>query len=72
MKPNDDQRVIFKQISIIENQYCTATQMIVKEDLIEVVLDAATREYQAVLTSEQRAQRTGVTLAHLEMAMNQH
>jgi hypothetical protein len=36
------------------------------------VLDAATAEYQPVLTSEQRLRGEDLTLAHLESAMNQH
>jgi hypothetical protein len=52
MKPNDDPRVILKKISTIENRYTTATQTIEKEDLIAVVLDAAAKDYQAVLTCE--------------------
>jgi hypothetical protein len=43
-----------------------------KEDLIAVVLDAAANKYQSVLTCEQRARGVGVTLLHLEEAMNQH
>jgi hypothetical protein len=52
MKPNDDPRVIFEQLSTIENRHTTATQQIEKEDLIAVVLDSATKEYQAVLIEE--------------------
>jgi hypothetical protein len=37
-----------------------------------VVLDAATKEYQAVLTCEQCARGISVTLLNLEEAMNQH
>jgi hypothetical protein len=37
MKPNDDPRVIFEQISTIENRYTTATQTIETEDLIAVI-----------------------------------
>ncbi len=72
MKPNDDPRVIFEQISTIENRYTTATQTIEKEDLIAVVLDAAAKDYQAVLTCEQRVRGQSVTLLDLETAMNQH
>ena len=72
MKPNDDPRVIFEQLSTIENRYTTATQRIEKEDLIAVVLDAAAKEYQAVLTCEQRVKGTSIELIDLETAMNQH
>ncbi len=72
MKPNNDPRVIFEQISTIENRYTTATQRIDKEDLIAVVLDAASKDYKAILTCEQRMMGTAVTLQDLETAMNQH
>jgi hypothetical protein len=72
MKPNDDPRVMFEQISTIKNRYTTPTQTIEKEDLITVVLDAAAKEYQAVLTCEQRARGINITLLNLEEAINQH
>jgi hypothetical protein len=46
MKPNNDPRVIFEQISTIENRYTTPTQTIEKEDLIAVVLDAVAKTKQ--------------------------
>jgi hypothetical protein len=52
MKPNDDPRVIFEQISTIQNRCTTAMQQIEKEDLIAVVLNAAAKDYQGVLTCE--------------------
>jgi hypothetical protein len=42
MKPNSNPAVIFEQISIIKNIYCSATRTIDGKDLIAVVLDAAT------------------------------
>jgi hypothetical protein len=72
MKTEDDPRGIFEHMSSIENRYTTPTQTIKKEDLIAVVLDAAANKYQSVLTCQQRAQGVGVTLMHLEEAMNQH
>jgi hypothetical protein len=73
MKQNDDPRVIFEQISTIKNRYTMATQQIEKEDLIAVVLDAANKNYQAILTCEQRVKGISVMLLDLlETAMNQH
>jgi hypothetical protein len=72
MKPNDDARVIFEQISTVENRYTTAMQQIEKEDLIAVVLDPAAKDYQAVLTCGQCTRGISVTLLHLETLMNQH
>jgi hypothetical protein len=44
MKPNSNPAVIFKQISTIKNRHCADS-----EDLIAVVLDAATKKYSVVL-----------------------
>jgi hypothetical protein len=72
MKRNDDPAVLFESLSKIENKYNTATRKLDEEDLIAVVLDKAPREYQAVLTSEQRFKGDKLTLADLNSAMNQH
>ena len=72
MKKGQDPAVIFKQISSIENQYNAPGKHIEEDDLIAVVLDAASIEYQPVLTSEQRLRGDALTLANLESAMNQH
>jgi hypothetical protein len=72
MKQNDDPRFIFEQISTIENRYTTAIQQIEKEDLIAVILNAAAKDYQAVLTCKQCVRGIHVMLLNLETAMNQH
>ena len=54
MKKGQDPSVIFDQIGSIEYQYNTPDKHIEESNLIAVVLDAATVEYQPVLTSEQR------------------
>jgi len=41
-------------------------------DLIAVVLDAAPKEYQSILTAEQRFKGSNLMLSDLESAMNQH
>jgi hypothetical protein len=71
MKPNDGPRVILKQISTIENRYTTARQRIEQEDSIAVVLEAASNDYQAVLTCEQCTKGISVTLSDLETVMRQ-
>ena len=53
MKKGQDPSTIFEQICSIENQYNAPGKHIEEDDLIAVVLDAATAEYQPVLTSEQ-------------------
>jgi hypothetical protein len=72
MKKDEDPAKLFEQLGSIENRYNTATRQIDQEDLIAVVFDAASKEYQAVLTSEQRAKGTLLTLSDLETVMNQH
>ena len=72
MKKGADPATLFEQLSAIENQYTTPDRKIEEGDLIAVVLDAATDEYQAVLTAEQRARGDDLTLADLELVMNQH
>ncbi len=74
MKKNEDPAKLFEQISQIENKYRynTAAFTIDEADLIAVVLDAAPKEYQAVLTAEQRRQGVTLTIADLEITMNQH
>ena len=54
MKANQDPSTLFEQISAIQNRYNTSTRKIDEEDLIAVILKAAPKDYQAVLTIEQR------------------
>ena len=54
MKKGQDPSVIFEKNCSIENQYNAPDKHIEESNLIAVVLDAATVEYQPVLTSEQR------------------
>ena len=72
MKKNEDPAKLFEQISQIENKYNTAAFTIDSADLIAVVLDAAPKEYQAVLTAKQRRQGVNLTINNLEVMMNQH
>ena len=61
---------IFEQLSEIKNLYNTATKKIDEEDLIAVVLDAAPKDYQSVLTGKQRCMGNLLTLDDLATAMN--
>jgi hypothetical protein len=72
MKKGEDPAALFAQLSVIENQYTAPGRTLDEGDLIAVVLDAAPDEYQAVLTSEQRVRGDALTLADLEVVMNQH
>jgi hypothetical protein len=73
MKKNEDPTVMFEQISRIKNKYnMTTTKKIEEEDLIAVVMDASSIEYQTILTTEQRHQGINLKLSDFESAMNQH
>lgn len=72
MKANQDPTSLFEQISAIQNRYNNASRKIDEEDLIAVILKAAPKDYQAVLTVEQRVKGDKLVLADLESAMHQH
>jgi hypothetical protein len=72
MKPNSSPAVIFVQISTIKNRYCAGTRTIDSEDLIAVVLDAATKEYSSIPKREQRIRGTRLTVEHLEERMKEY
>ena len=71
MKKGEEPAALFEQISAVENRYNTGTSQVNKEDLIAVILDAASADYQAVLTSEQRSKGDQLTSSDLEDAMTQ-
>ena len=71
MKKNKNPEILFEQISVAVNcAEVDADKM--QEDLIAIVLDAASSEYKAVLTGKQRLQSENLKLKHLEEAMDQH
>ena len=72
MKAHQDPTSLFEQISAIQNRYNNASRKIDEEDLIAVILKAAPKDYQAVLTVEQRVKGDKLVLADLESAMHQH
>jgi Reverse transcriptase (RNA-dependent DNA polymerase)/Zinc knuckle len=71
MKKGSDPAVLFETLAAIEDQY-DGVGMIDESDLIAIVLDVATDDYQAVLTAEQSSKGEDLTLNDLEMVMNQH
>ena len=72
MKKEQDPASIFEQLSSIKNRYNTKKSTIDEADLIAVVLDAAPKEYQAVLTNGQLCLTDALTLENLSVAMNAH
>jgi hypothetical protein len=72
MKKEQDPASIFEQLSSIKNRYNMKKSMIDEADLITVVLNAAPKEYQAVLTNEQLRLADALSLEHLSVAMNAH
>ena len=74
MKPNDNPKKLFEQISMVQNAFNGPNQKVDEDDLIAVVLDAAPEQYKAVLTNEQRAHKVSkdLSLQHLKDAMHDH
>ena len=54
MKKGSDPSLLFEELNGIEVRYITPGSKIDDTDLMTMVLDVATDEYQAVLTAEQR------------------
>ena len=72
IKKGKDPSTLFQQISNVKNKYNAATKKINEDDLIAVVLDAATAEYQLLLTSEQHRLGSALKIDDLEVIMNQY
>jgi hypothetical protein len=72
MKKGEDPVTLFKQLRNIENRYNTATQTLEEDNMIAVVLGAATSEYQSIVTAKQRRLGGNITLDNLEECMNQY
>ena len=62
LKKEDDPATMFEQLSAIKNRYNKSDRQIDEDDLITVVIDAAPKEYQSVLTGEQLQLKSSVTL----------
>jgi Reverse transcriptase (RNA-dependent DNA polymerase) len=71
MKKGSDPSILFETLAAIEDQY-DGIGAVSETDLIAIVLDVATDEYQAVLTGEQRAKGDDLSLNDLELIMRQH
>jgi hypothetical protein len=71
MKKGSDPAILFETLAAIEDQY-DGIGDIEESDLIAVVLDITTQEYQAVLTAEQSIKGNQLTLHNLETVMTQH
>jgi len=72
MKKGSDPSLLFEELNGIEERYMTPGNKIDEAELIAIVLDVATDEYQAVLTAEQRRMGDELTLYDLENAMFQY
>lgn len=72
MKVNAKPSTLFEQISSIRNRFNKGTRKVDEEELIATVLEKAPKEYQAVLTCEQRVKGNAVKLEDLEDAMTEH
>ena len=72
MKKGSDPTILFEKLAAIEDQYGDMEGGVSKMDLIAIVLDAATDEYQSALTAEQSARGADLTLLDLELVMNKY
>jgi hypothetical protein len=71
MKKGSDPAEQFETLSSIEDWYGGVGNL-EETDLIAIVLDVATEEYHAILTSEQSHKGNSLTLSDLENVMCQH
>jgi hypothetical protein len=71
MKKGSDPALLFESLAKIEDRY-DGIGMVNEMDLIAIVLDVATEEYQSVLTTEQSSKGSNLSLQDLETVMNQH
>jgi hypothetical protein len=71
MKKGSDPAELFETLSSIEDRYGGVGNL-EETDLIAIVLDVATEEYHAILTSEQSHKGNSLTLSDLEDVMCQH
>ena len=69
MKKGRDPAILFETLAEIEDKYDGSVD---KADLIAIVLEAATDEYQSVLTAEESAKGPKLTVMDLELIMGQN
>jgi hypothetical protein len=69
MKKGSDPAVLFETLAAIEDTYGGNVD---ESELIAIVLDAATDEYQSVLMAEQSNRGLSLSLMDLELVMGQH
>jgi hypothetical protein len=70
MKANDDPRILFDQLTSIQNAYNDATRKIDPDDLTAVVLEKAPDGYKSLLTAEQRNKGNNLNFEDLRSCMN--
>jgi hypothetical protein len=72
MKKGADPSTLFEQLSAIENQFSLPGTPMDESHMIAGILDPATDEYQAVISSEKRIRGDTMTLMDLEKVMSEH
>ena len=72
MKKGSDPSTLFEQLSAIANQFSVPGTPMDESHMIAAILDAATDEYQAVISTERRIKGADMTVADLEVAMSEH
>ena len=68
----EDPVTLFEQVAEIANWYRSDTDKLDESELVATILSRAPPNYNAVLTMESRLRGQGLTLQHLQDAMNMH
>ena len=71
MTKKQNPSTIFEQIASIKNKYMSPGTTIDESELIAVVIKAAPKDYQSLITNEQLRLGTAIQVSDLEKAMNQ-
>ena len=71
MTKKQNPSTIFEQIASIKNKYMSPGTTIDESELIAVVIKAAPKEYQSLITNEQLRLGTAIRVSDLAKAMNQ-
>jgi hypothetical protein len=72
MKKGADPSTLLEQLSAIENQFSVPGTSMDESHMIAAILDAATDEYQAVISTERRIKGDKMTVMNLEVGMSKH
>jgi hypothetical protein len=70
MKNEEDPRVLFSQLALIQSAYNNTTRKVDQDDLTAVVLEKAPEKYKSIQTAEQRIKGATLLYRDLNSCMN--